>query len=233
VKTAFITGAGRGIGKGFVEYFLDQDFIVFAGVRNISKSNNLNKQKSLKIIPLDVTSDNSISKAIELISKETDHLDYLVNNAGVNKDTATNNHKELVCNLQKLNRKILLKMFDINSISPMMVLQKCLPLLKGNPSFVVNISSNRASFLDKNEIGNYGYRASKIALNMMTLCSLMDLPSNVKTFAVHPGDVKTDMNPEGYQIPYEQAKKINEITHNWKDEFNGKFLKYDGTLYLS
>lgn len=176
MKTAFITGAGRGLGKGFVEYFLDQGFIVFAGLRNpASESTNLNKQQNLRIVPMDVTNDNSISKAVELIAKETDHLNYLVNNAGVNKDTVTNNRKELVCNLTDLDRKLLLKMFDINAVSPMIILQKCLPLLKAEPSFVVNISSNRASFSDENEIGNYGYRASKIALNMMTLCSLMDL----------------------------------------------------------
>ena len=157
----------------------------------------------------------------------------LINNAGTNKDTATNNHKELVCTLPQLDRKSLLKMFDINSISPMMVLKYFLPLLKGNPSFAINISSARSSYKDENPNtnGNYGYRASKAALNLMTLGSLFDLPPNVKTFAVHPGSVKTDMNPVGTDLPLEQAKKIISITDNWKEEFNGKFLRFDGTLY--
>lgn len=235
MKTVLVTGAGRGLGKGFVEYFLDQGFVVFAGVRVSSDdSNGLKKRENLRVLPLDVTSDDSISGAAEFISAETDHLDYLVNNAGVNKDTVTNNHKELVCNLADLDRKLLLEMFDINTVSPMIVLQKCLDLLKGDPSFVVNISSNRASFGDDtNTSGNYGYRASKAALNMMTLSSLFDLPKNIKTFAVHPGDVKTDMNPEGDQDAKKQAGKIIAITLNWKEEFNGKFLKYSGEFYPS
>ncbi len=233
MKTAFITGAGRGLGKGFVEYFLDQGFIAFAGVRNPNTGpNGFKEHKNLKILPLDVTNDDSISKAVELISAETDHLNYLINNAGVNKDTATNNHKELVSNLADLNRKLLLEMFDINSVSLMIVLQQCQNLLTENPSFVVNISSNRASFSDDtNTSGNYGYRASKVALNMMTIASLLDLPSNVKTFAIHPGDVKTDMNPEGDQAAKKQAESIIAITLNWKDEYNGKFLKHNGALY--
>lgn len=233
MKTAFITGAGRGLGKGFVEYFLDQDFKVFAGVRNpAANSNVLKKHKNLIVVPLDVIKDNSIAKAVELISADTDHLDYLVNNAGVNKDTVTNNHKELVCNLSNLDRKLLLEMVNINAISPTIVLQKCQNLLTKDPSFVVNISSNRASFSDDTSTsGNYGYRASKVALNMMTIASLFDLPANVKTFAVHPGDVKTDMNPEGDQVPKNQAENIIAITLNWKDKYNGKFLRYDGTLY--
>lgn len=231
MKTVLITGAGRGLGKGFVEYFLDQGFLVFAGVRDIAET-SLKKHDNLKIIPLDVTSELSIEKALDLVSKETEHLDYLVNNAGVNKDTATKNNMGIVCSLPKLNRKVLLEMFDINAISPMMVLAKFLPLLNADPSFVVNISSNRASFSDKtNTSGNYGYRASKVALNMMIVASLFDLPKNVKTFAVHPGDVRTDMNPAGVSAPYEQAKKIIAITLNWKDKNNGKFLRSDGSQY--
>lgn len=231
MKTALVTGAGRGLGKGFVEYFLDNNFIVFAGVRT-SSTHSLKKHKNLKIIQLDVSSDQSIENALNIVSKETGHLNYLVNNAGLNKDTATNNNKEIVSNLPKLDRKVLLEMFNINAISPMMVLKKFLTLLVNNPSFVVNISSNRASYADKtNTSANYGYRTSKIALNMMTLASLFDLPKNIKTFAVHPGDVKTDMNPEGYQSPRKQAEKIIAITLNWKDENNGKFLKADGSPY--
>lgn len=229
MKTALITGAGGGLGKGFVEYLLDQDFLTFAGLR---KPSALNQNKNLKVIELDVTKEETIDKAFEFVQRQVDHLDLLINNVGVNKDTATNNHKEIVCDLPKLDRNTLLLMFDINAISPMIVLQKFLPLMIKNPSFVINISSNRASYHDNtNTSGNYGYRASKAALNMMTLCSLFDLPTNVKTFAVHPGDVKTAMNPEGDESPYNQAEKIIAITKNWNEKCNGKFLNYDGTLY--
>jgi hypothetical protein len=58
-----------------------------------------------------------------------------------------------------------------------------------------------------------------------------ELPKNIKTFAVHPGSVKTDMNKNGDQAPYDQAKSIIEITKNWKEEFNGKFMCYSGEEY--
>lgn len=230
MKTALVTGAGRGLGKGFVEVLLSQGVVVFAGVKDSSKV-GLNKHKNLRILPLDVTRDSSIAEAVDIISNEVDHLTYLVNNAGINKDTATDGHKEIVCDLNKLDRKTLLKMFDVNAVSPVMVLKMCLPLLGKDNSFVINISSNRASLSDVNDNGNYGYRASKAALNVMTLSSLFDLPKNVKTFAVHPGNVKTDMNPDGRDVPYEQAEKIIALTKKWKEDYNGKFLWYDGRLY--
>lgn len=234
MQTAFITGANRGLGKGFVEYFLDNDTTVFAGVRDPeSVDPKLKKNEKLKIVKIDVSNDSSIAAAVKTVEKKTDHIDYLVNNAGVNKDSATDGHKEKVSRLQDLDRESLGVMFDVNSISPMIVLQKFLSLLTGRPSFVVNVSSCRASYHDEyeNSSGNYGYRASKTALNMMTFCSLHDLPDNVKTFAVHPGGVKTDMNPDGEDLPYGQAEKIIDITKDWKEKFNGKYLRYSGEFY--
>ena len=234
MKYAFITGANRGLGKGFVEYLLSQGYRVFAGARNPSAyDSQLKGDPHLSIIPLDITDDESIKNAFQLVNKQTDHLDILVNNAGTNKDSATNNHKELVCVLTELDRSALLHMFNINSISPLMVLKHFLPLLNQDNCFVINLSSARSSYKDENEnaTANYGYRASKAALNLMTFGSLQDLPANVKTFAVHPGNPHTDMNPTGTDAPREQAGKIIDITNNWKEEFNGKLLRYDGTLY--
>jgi len=234
METIFITGANRGLGKGFVEYSLKKGYKVFAGVRkpeNFPKE--LKENKNLKVVEIDVSNDESIRKAAQTVSEQTEHLDFLVNNAGVNKDSATNNHKEEVCNLKSLDRQSLQKMFDVNSISPLLITKYFLKLLNSNPGFIINISSCRASSHDEipNSSANYGYRASKAALNMMVLSSILDLPKNVKTFTVHPGSVKTDMNPEGTDKPQDQAKAILKITENWNDDFNGKFLRYSGELY--
>jgi len=234
MKTAFVTGGNRGLGRGFVEQFLDKGFQVFAGVLDPEKvDSELKSRANLFIIKLDVSDDESIKSATAEVSKHTNHLDYLVNNAGLNKDTATNGRKELASDLKDLDREVLRKMFDVNSLGPIMVLKGFVGLMKEDPSFAINISSCRASHHDEaeNDSGNYGYRGSKAALTMLTLCSLYDLPKNVRTFSVHPGNVHTDMNPGGEQEPYDQAGKIIGITENWKDEFNGRFLKYDGTFY--
>ncbi len=234
MKSVFITGSNRGLGKGFVKYFLKENFLVFAGARKPEQfDRDLVKNENLKIIKIDISDDISISDAFKEISKSTKTLDYLINNAGLNKDSATNNKKELVCNLKDLDRDSLIRMYDVNTISPLLVIKTFLPLLKSDPSYVVNISSARGSYHDENEntSGNYGYRASKCALNMMVFCSLFDLPENIKTFTVHPGSVQTDMNPSGTDKPEVQAQRIIKITQNWKEEFNGKFLRYDGTIY--
>ena len=236
MKTAFITGGGRGVGKGFTDFFLKEGFQVFISVRDPGKvDEQLKKQKNLAIVKMDVSDDESIKTAFKEVQKKTDHIDFLINNAGLNKESATNNKKELVSNLKDLDRKSLLKMFDVNSISPMIVLKEFVSLMKSNPSFVINITSGRSTYKDEldflNNSGNYGYKSSKAALNLMTFASIFDLPKNVKTFAVHPGNVKTEMNQRGTDDPETQAAKIIDITNHWKEEFNGKFLRFDGTFY--
>lgn len=231
MRTAFITGASRGLGRGFVDYLLDSGYTVFAGVRKFPEKTDSNK--NLVYIQLDVTDDTSIDLAVNNVSKLVNNIDLLINNAGISKDSTKLFDVNQVSRLDKLDRQSLLKMFDVNSISPMIILSKFLKLLKSNPSFVINITSSRASYQDEyeNQTGNYGYRASKCAINMLTFCSTWDIPDNIKIVAVDPGSVRTDMDPDGENLPYDQAKKIIDITRNWKDEFNGKFLRYSGELY--
>lgn len=50
MKTAFITGGGRGLGLGFTKFFLSENFHVFIGVRNPEKVNpDLKNNKNLTI----------------------------------------------------------------------------------------------------------------------------------------------------------------------------------------
>lgn len=232
MKSAFITGANKGLGYGFVEYLLSQNILVFGGTRKITES--LPQHENLIWVVCDVTDDNSIDSAIVQIKEKTDSLNYLINNTGLNKDTIPEGDKNLVSSLRHLDRTALLNMFNVNTVSPIIVTKKFLPFLQNaEESFVINISSARASFArgHSGSTPNYGYASSKIALNMMTYCSEMDLPEHVKTFAVHPGSIETDMNPDGKSKPLEKAEQIIAITSSWRQELNGKFLDNDGSLY--
>lgn len=231
MHTAFVTGANRGLGKGFIDYLLAEGYTVFGGVRNITA--DLPTHERLHWITCDVCDDASIARAVVEVSQLTTALTLLVNNAGLNKDSAIIGGKEKVSKLTQLDRSALQTIFDTNSISPIMVTKHFLPLLSATDSFVINISSDRASFTNggTKTSANYGYTASKVALNMITQSSIFDLPKNVRTCAVHPGYVKTDMNPRGPQTPLAQAERIVALTKNWQSDWNGKYLSYDGSYF--
>jgi NAD(P)-dependent dehydrogenase (short-subunit alcohol dehydrogenase family) len=228
MSTAFVTGGNRGLGKALVETLAAQGFMVYAGMRTLADSPFDNEL--IQPVCMDVQNDASIESAAQLVAK-VGTLDILINNAGTNEDITPGGKKERVTTLKRVDRQALLAMFDINAVGPLLVAKYFVPLMTRDNSFIINISSDRALFSNENTIGNYGYRASKIALNMFTQCLLFDIPHNINTFAVHPGWVKTGMNPRGVITPAESAQKILSILDSWQPSMNGAFLDNDGSLF--
>ncbi|MCE5324241.1 SDR family oxidoreductase [bacterium] len=87
-QTAFITGAGRGIGRAIVEAFAAEGAVIAAAARTEKEINTICKQindnggKALPIV-MDLKSEKSIKSAIQKAHSELGHIDVLVNNAGV------------------------------------------------------------------------------------------------------------------------------------------------------
>ena len=232
MKVALVTGAGKGLGKGFAEFLSENGYFVYAGVHKLSDKAQ-SPPLNVKILELDVRDDKSIAQSIETIKSDRGEIDLLVNNAGLNKDSATSGNKELVTRLDSLDRQALLKMFDVNAVGPLMVVKHAIELMKNDPAYIINISSERASYENAmhDSHANYGYKASKAALNMLSKVLVFDLPKNVSVVAVHPGGVRTNMNPNGAFEPKQAATKIHKIIENWDPELNGKYVYNDGSLH--
>ena len=91
-KYAFITGANKGIGYELVRQLAEKDYHVFLGARN--KQLGLQAVESLHVsnvsyIQVDISSSQSIQEAMKKIHETTDHLDLLINNAGIALDFNT------------------------------------------------------------------------------------------------------------------------------------------------
>jgi len=230
---ALVTGASQGLGAGLVEALVARGYVVYAGSRSKPATPEQDTPQVIRL-EMDMADDNQISAAVEEIRKRHGRLDLVVNNAALNKESATvGGSKAHVARLTDLRRDALLRMFDINCVAPLLLAAAAVSLMKAPNCFIVNISSSRASFHDEfeNRDGNYGYRGSKVALNMATYCLCKDLPPNVQTFAVHPGSVRSRMNPAGTVTHRAAADNILDILDHWDPVLNGRFLRPDGSLY--
>lgn len=84
-KSALITGAARGIGRGFAQAYLAEGAQVaiadvdFAAAKNTAEALG----PGAYAIEMDVTQQDSIDKAIEAVVRQTGKLDILINNAAV------------------------------------------------------------------------------------------------------------------------------------------------------
>ena len=125
------------------------------------------------------------------------------------------------------------KVFLINSIAPLLMSEKFLPLLeKSEGGKIVNISSQNGSIALRNVGGKYSYAASKAALNMITKILSYDVfDSGIVTMAIHPGWIRTDMG--GEQAPLEIEEPVSQIISTIETTNiikTGKFLDREGKV---
>jgi len=226
MKTLFLTGANRGIGLAIVEQALKGDYRIFAGCRQPQKAAALqalatDNPERLTLIPIDVSDDASIQAAAAAVAEQVDAIDLLINNAGVFP------RGERIGNL---DAQTMLHAFHVNSVGPMIVVQKLLPLLRASRGAkILNITSQLGS-ITRHVSNHYSYNSSKAALNMLTRILASDLrPAGIVAVVVHPGWVQTDMGGAAAPLrPHESARGILRLAEQLGMAESGEFFTWDG-----
>ena len=80
-KVILITGGSSGIGHDSAIKLASQGHIVYAAARRVEKMEDL-KQYGVHVLPVDVTSEESMKDCVEALIAEQGRIDVLVNNAG-------------------------------------------------------------------------------------------------------------------------------------------------------
>jgi NAD(P)-dependent dehydrogenase (short-subunit alcohol dehydrogenase family) len=221
VGIALVTGAAKGIGFEIVRQLTARRWSVYltgrAGASVMQAADTLGP--SVFPVTLDVTSERSIATAVATVSQKVDHLDVLINNAGIlDEDDAS---------IADLPAERLRRMFETNTIGPLRVTQAFLPLLrKSAAARIINVSSGAGQLTD---MGTWApaYSISKTALNGVTGQFAAALKSeNIAVNAVCPGWVRTDMG--GREAPRsieEGADGIVWLATEAPQSLTGKFIK--------
>jgi glucose 1-dehydrogenase len=179
-KTALVTGSTRGIGVGFAGA-LEQ-----AGVRVLrhgSSAHASDTSASAGALLADLSTPEGVESLADAVRAETDALDLLVNNAGL----------EMPDRLEDLDGSTLRRTLDVNLSAPLLLTRALLPLLRRSPTpAVVNVTSIHDSVP---YAGNVAYVASKAGLEAATRTMALELASlGVRVNAIAPGAIETDMN---------------------------------------
>jgi NAD(P)-dependent dehydrogenase (short-subunit alcohol dehydrogenase family) len=189
-RIALVTGANKGIGFEVARQLARKGFHVFMGARNADAGRAATKKlqsegDAATFIELDVSNPESIRRAAEEFSRQADHLDTLINNAGILLDE----DKDIL----KISQETFETTLRTNSLGQLLVAQAFVPLLKqSNQPRIVNVSSGGGQLADGADGWAPAYCISKTALNGVTSQLAAALPE----FAVNsvcPGWVRTDM----------------------------------------
>jgi NAD(P)-dependent dehydrogenase (short-subunit alcohol dehydrogenase family) len=186
MKNAVVTGTSTGIGYATSLHLARHGYRVFAGMRNLGKAEPLRAAAAeaklpVEVIPLDVTSRESVGRAFEAVSAQGP-IDVLVNNAGIGGATP------LELTPEDEHRG----MFETNYFGAIRCIQAVLPAMRERRrGAIVNVTSVGGLVATPNQIA---YSASKWALE----CAGEALAHEVRRFGirvvnVEPGVVMTSI----------------------------------------
>ena len=187
MKTAFVTGGSRGIGKS-IALHLGKKFHVVVGY---SVSNEkakevsdeiLNNGGSSSTVQINISESDSVDKAFSSIEKDHTSVDVLVNNAGITKDNI----------MPRMKEDEWLEVIQTNLTGSFYTSQRAIKLMMKNKwgrivfiSSVVGISGNQ---------GQANYAASKAGLIGLSKSISKEMGSrNITSNVVAPGYIETDM----------------------------------------
>lgn len=235
MQRILITGASRGIGLELARQYLAQGDQVFAGARNPDQAPFLQELKTkypdrLFPITLDVADSGSIEKSYAAVRAQVNGLELLINNAAINAQTDPSGSAQHT-RLGQLEAEGMLGMFHINSVGPLMIVQRYLDLLKaGKEAKIVNVTSESGSLADQRGNSDYSYCASKAALNMLTRILAFDVMKlGIVAVMVHPGWVRTDMGgPHATLSVEESGRGMLELIGRLTPKEAGRFFDWNG-----
>lgn len=187
-KTAIVTGATRGIGKGIATKLAEQGAnIVFTYMSSDEKARELEKElAAYGVKAKGIKSDASIFANAEALAKETmEHfgsIDILINNAGITKDNL----------LMRMTEEDFDRVMEVN-LKSVFNLTKAVQrtMLKQRKGSIVNISSVVGV---KGNAGQANYAASKAGAIGFSKSVALELGSrNIRCNVIAPGFIETEM----------------------------------------
>jgi NAD(P)-dependent dehydrogenase (short-subunit alcohol dehydrogenase family) len=232
--SAVITGGNKGLGYEAARRLGEMGWTIFLGSRDQGRGRAAadrlrNDGATVVMVPLDVTSETSVTDAVQLVREHTDTLDVLINNAGTTGNGVTPND----ATVDEIN-----SVYETNVYGPVRVTHAFLPLLQAaeHPR-VVTVTSAGGSFAvvtdpeqPFSKIHELAYSSSKAALNMITVRYAQALP-RIKFNLATPGEIAnhtfaaTDMNNHtGALTVTEGTDSIVELATLGPDGPSGTFI---------
>ena len=210
-KTAIVTGATRGIGRGIALEFAKQGAnVAFTYNSSVDAATALENE----LVALGVKAKGYQSNAAEFdaaqelaknVLEEFSSIDVLVNNAGITKDNL----------LMRISEDDFDKVIEVNLKSVFNLTKAVIrPMMKQRAGSIINMSSVVGL---KGNAGQANYAASKAGILGFSKSVALELGSrNIRSNVVAPGFIETEMT----------AKLDEKVVEGWRNEIP---LKRGGT----
>jgi len=199
MKTIFVTGGAKRIGKAIIELFANDGWKVIIhynsskeDAESIASAINKKKEGQAFIIQGDLDKSKDIKNIITEVNKFTDSLDVLVNNASTFYPTP----------LDDVSEEHWEKLIGSNLKGPLFLIQGLKDKLKAVSGTIINITDTNLS----KGVANYSiYSAAKGGLETITKSLARELAPEITVNAIAPGAM---LEPPGVTWTEEQKEKV-------------------------
>jgi 3-oxoacyl-[acyl-carrier protein] reductase len=200
-KCVLVTGGSRGIGRAVVELFAAEGAeVTFVYHRDADAAREVvdaahRAGQRVAAEQADVRDRAACAAVVERAIERWDHIDVLVNNAGIIRDSL----------LGLLTPEDVQDVLDTNVAGVFNVTHAVVPhMISRRAGRIINISSVSG---DKGGRGQTNYAASKGAINALTRALAVELaPRKIAVNAVAPGVIETDMSQAVRDLAAEEVK---------------------------
>lgn len=239
-RVALVVGASRGIGLAITRLLLREQGIqrIYASYRNADTATGLMEVNDdrLRTIKADITNPADLQEIAASIQANGDQPDFVINAAGILHENSLRPEKSL----SQCQPDTLTRMFQVNSIGPLMLARAVIPLMpKNRPGHFAVLSAMVGSITDNRLGGWYGYRASKAALNQFMRTLAVECRRSHPQLcitAIHPGTTDTalsrpfqaNVKPGKLYTTSQSAARILKVVSASQAEQSGHFMNWDG-----
>ena len=210
-KTAIITGASRGIGRGIAKVFAEQGcHVAFTYSSSVEAANALEKELialgvKAKGYQSNAANFEEAQKLVESVIEDFEAIDVLINNAGITKDNL----------LMRMGEEDFDNVIEVN-LKSVFNMTKAVQrtFLKQRKGSLIHMSSVVGV---KGNAGQANYAASKAGIIGFSKSIALELGSrNIRSNVIAPGFIETEMT----------ASLPEDVVEGWR---NGIPLKRGGT----
>ncbi len=187
-EVVLITGTSSGIGFETALLLAQKGYFVYATMRDLNKAEPLEREIQrlrlpITILPLDVTKEITIKRAVNNIDKKHGRIDYCINNAGFG----------LFGPIEESTEEEIFALLDVNVFGVHRVTRAVLPIMRRNRmGRIINISSIAGRVgIPMNGI----YHASKAALEAITESLRYEIKQfGLSATCIEPGAIATNFS---------------------------------------
>ncbi len=196
-RRAWVTGAGKGIGRALVKRLVSEGWTVFASARTEDDLISLAAETETMIgkvcpLPLDTTDEAACTKAVDAIMVEEEPIGLVVLNAGTHTETPIND----------FDLKVVHKIFDVNVGGTVNCLAPAMQVLRAQGFGKIAVTASVAGYKGLPKAAAYcGSKAGVIAMCEALYPELRRV--GVSLTVINPGFVKTPLTDKNsFDMPF-------------------------------